>query len=55
MTRPPVIVLAFVSALVMADAIGARQQSSFRSGTLGIRVDVLVTDGQKPTATSHSG
>ena len=50
MTRPPVIALAFVSALVMADPLGARQQSSFRSGALGIRVDVLVTDGHKPVA-----
>jgi VWFA-related protein len=35
-------------ALVLWGAVRAEQQPSFRSGTLGVRVDVLVTDGRKP-------
>jgi VWFA-related protein len=35
-------------ALLLSGPVGAVQQPSFRSGTLGVRVDVLVTDGRRP-------
>jgi hypothetical protein len=48
MARPVVTALAVLPALLLADPIRAFQQPSFRSRTLGVRVDVLVTDGRKP-------
>ncbi len=40
--------LAPLLALPLAVLLQSSQQPSFRSGTLGVRVDVLVTDGHKP-------
>jgi VWFA-related protein len=37
-------------ALVASVTVGAGQQPSFRSGAVGVRVDVLVTEGRKPVA-----
>lgn len=37
-----------VVALLFSVSTHASQQASFRSSTLGVRVDVLVTDGRKP-------
>ena len=37
-------------ALLASGSVRADQQPPFRSGTLGVRVDVLVTDGRKPVS-----
>ena len=56
MTRLLLVALAFIPAFLPPASPSplARsalfQQPSFRSGTLGVRVDVLVTDGRKPVA-----
>lgn len=50
MTRSQVTALAVLPALVLAQPILARQQPTFRSSALAVRVDVLVTDGRKPVA-----
>lgn len=48
MTRQLALALAFLPAFLPSGLIHAFQQASFRSSTLGVRVDVLVTDGHKP-------
>jgi VWFA-related protein len=48
MARQLAFALAFLSAFLPSSLLHARQQPSFRSSTLGVRVDVLVTDGHKP-------
>jgi VWFA-related protein len=42
--------LALLPAVLASEPAHALQLASFRSGTLGVRVDVLVTDGNKPVA-----
>jgi Ca-activated chloride channel family protein len=48
MTRPGAVAAIAVTMLVSEQARALTQQSSFRSSTLAVRVDVLVTDGGKP-------
>ncbi len=48
MTRPIALALAILPTLLLSGPVLASQQSSFRSSALGVRVDVLVTDGHKP-------
>ena len=48
MTRPIALALAILPTLLLSGPVLALQQSSFRSSALGVRVDVLVTDGHKP-------
>jgi VWFA-related protein len=43
-------VFGLVTAILPAAVSGSFQQPAFRSSTLGVRVDVLVTDGRKPVA-----
>ena len=50
MTRPAYIALAALIPLPLSGSIHALQQPSFRSNTLAVRVDALVTDGRKPVA-----
>ena len=42
--------MSFAMTVLLSTVPLASQQSSFRSGTLAVRVDVLVTDGRKPVA-----
>jgi VWFA-related protein len=46
--RQLALAFAFLPALLLTDPIRAFQQPPFRSRALGVRVDVLVTDGQRP-------
>jgi VWFA-related protein len=48
--RQLALAFAVLTALLLADSIRAFQQPSFRSSTLGVRVDVLVMDGPKPVS-----
>lgn len=50
MTRRFATVYAFLFALLASAAVFAAQEPAFRSNSLGVRVDVLVTDGAKPVA-----
>src|SRR5450830_1918035 len=49
MTRRLAVAL-IAAALLLSGPIHALQKQSFSSGTLGVRVDVLVTDGRNPVA-----
>src|SRR5437016_5082054 len=49
MIRRPVAAVALVALLRSGSSLGS-QQPSFSSRTLGVRVDVLVTDGRNPVA-----
>jgi VWFA-related protein len=42
--------LSLAFALLLSGSIHASQQASYRSSTLGVRVDVLVTEGHRPVA-----
>lgn len=55
MTRGPAAALASLLTVTSAGLPGIAQQSSFRAAALGVRVDVLVTDRQKPVTglTAH--
>ena len=44
-----------LAACLLSAAVRAEQQPSFRSGTLGVRVDVLVTDGRKAVPGLQAG
>jgi VWFA-related protein len=48
--RGPALALAYLLAVASASLQGMAQQPSFRATALGVRVDVLVTDRQKPVA-----
>ena len=50
MTQRETLAFATVPALLLSGWLHADQQPSFRSNTLAVRVDALVTDGRKPVA-----
>ena len=50
MTLARTLALVFLLPLLLPCVIDSFQQPSFRSSTLAVRVDVLVTDGHKPVA-----
>jgi tight adherence protein B len=55
MPRQPAIAVASLLALVLSGSVLASPQKTFSSQALGVRVDVLVTDGRRPVTGLQAG